>query len=139
MTLALIPQPKQLTHTPGSFHIPATGVIGISGHEHFPTAERARAIFKTHQISVTLPKAADSIIIRTLEGLKRGSYRLAITPRGVIREADSAAAAFHGLQTLEQIAAQSTAGTRPCLRIDDWPDYADRGVYYDVCRGRVQS
>ena len=30
------------------------------------------------------------------------------------------------------------SGSRlPALTINDWPDFEDRGVYYDVCRGRV--
>lgn len=137
MTLALIPQPKKIIVTQETFDIPASGTIGISGEQLFPLAEQARTVFAQHSINIILPKITDALTIRLVAGLKPGGYRLAITPRGVTLAADSVAAAFHGLQTLSQISRQSASGTLPCLRINDWPDFADRGVYYDVCRGRV--
>lgn len=137
MTLALLPQPKKIVLAKGLFCIPASGTIGISGEALFPVAEQARAMFARHNINVILPKISDAMVIRLVTGLKAGGYRLAISPSGVSLEADSVASAFQGLQTLIQISRQSKAGTLPCLRIVDWPDFADRGVYYDVCRGRV--
>ncbi len=58
---------------------------------------------------------------------------------GVILEAASVSVAHHGLQTLLQIVAQAPIGKLPCLKIDDWPDFQDRGVYYDLARGRVPT
>ena len=37
----------------------------------------------------------------------------------------------------EELLELNPAGTLPVLTIDDWPDFKDRGIYYDVARGRV--
>jgi len=139
MKLALIPQPKRVVLKAGNYSIRVAGTIAISDQELFPVAERARAIFRRHSVSVSLPRAADSLVVQVRKSLRAGGYRLAVSPAGVTLNADSAAAAFHGLLTLEQVVRQSRPGTIPCLRIEDWPDFRDRGVSYDVCRGRVPT
>jgi hypothetical protein len=56
----------------------------------------------------------------------------------VIIECASEAAAFYAVQTLAQIVDQ--CGERlPCLSIDDFPEFEERGVYYDLARGRVPT
>jgi hypothetical protein len=65
-----------------------------------------------------------------------GEYSLSILPSGVTVAGVDPAAVFHGLQTLRQVLAQYPAEV-PAMTIKDWPDLQNRGVYYDVCRGRV--
>ena len=137
MKLALIPQPHKLVLDKGSFRIPASGAIAISDSSLYPVAEQAKAIFRRYTVGAGVRQAPDPVRIVLRKGLRPGGYRLAITDAAVRLEAQSPAAAFHGLQTLIQIATQSPAGRLPRLHIDDWPDFQDRGVYYDVCRGRV--
>ncbi|OGV75379.1 MAG: hypothetical protein A2340_05075, partial [Lentisphaerae bacterium RIFOXYB12_FULL_60_10] len=139
MTLALIPQPKKMVLTRGVFRLPPAGTIGIPGHEFEAVADRARTLFPGHVPVIRLPGLHDSLGIRLATGLKPGGYRLRIGPRGATLEADRPVSAWYGLQTLAQIAGQSVAGTLPCIRIDDWPDFEDRGVCYDVCRGRIPT
>jgi hypothetical protein len=63
-------------------------------------------------------------------------YRLTISTRGVEVEAATAVGARYGFATLMQIARQY--GRRwPCVTIEDWPDFARRGFYLDVSRGKV--
>lgn len=69
----------------------------------------------------------------------REEYRLELTPMAVTLAGHDAAGLRAGLATLAQIKHQSVRGAAPCLRIHDWPDLAERGVYYDVCRGRVPT
>ncbi len=89
-------------------------------------------------------------------------YRLTIRPSGIELLAKTPQGATYGLETLRQLLAQAPAPHRnpnrsplpstqhkaqstpphnsirlPCLRIDDWPAFPLRGVYYDVTRGRV--
>lgn len=66
------------------------------------------------------------------------SYRLEITPRRVELIGRSAAGLFHGLQTVMQIG-ESCGSRWPCLRIEDYPDFAVRGFYHDVSRGKVPT
>ena len=137
MTPVFLPQPHKVTLGKGRFVIPPSGTIGICGWRLYPAAEQARKLFKRYSIAVAARGVGDPVRIRRNEKLRPGGYRLKIDPDGVLLEAKSVAAASWGLQTLFQAAKQSPAGTLPILTIDDWPDFQDRGVYYDVARGRV--
>lgn len=137
MALVFIPQPKRMTRGAGRLTLPRNGSIGISDHELYPVAEQARSLFRSGMVAVTVGSVRDALTLTLERGLKPGGYRLTIDSTGIAIAADSVAAAYHGLQTLFQTAAQSPAGTLPALRIDDWPDFQHRGVYYDMTRGRV--
>jgi hypothetical protein len=72
------------------------------------------------------------------------SYRLLIEERGVTLIGADPAGLFYGACTLAQIAL--VAGERrdgklvlPACRIDDWPDFAHRGVMLDVSRDKVPT
>ncbi len=65
-------------------------------------------------------------------------YQLAITPRKIYIVAGSAAGAFYGGLTLLQIIEQC-GGNVPLLRINDWPDFPNRGVMLDISRDKVPT
>jgi len=137
MALVFLPQPHKVQTGRGYFPIPRTGAIGICCHKLFPAAERARSIFKGYSIAVSVKSIPQAVTIRLRSNLRQGGYKLRIDADGVLLEAQSPAAASWGLQTLTQAARQSSAGKLPMLTIDDWPDFTDRGIYYDLARGRV--
>ena len=80
-------------------------------------------------------------------------YALTIRPGGIEIRARAAAGTFYGFQTLMQILreavfagktkSKSGKGGRsvrlPCVTIEDWPDYAKRGVYHDCARGKIPT
>lgn len=137
VNLALIPQPHSIRIGAGCFRRPARGTIAIPDHNFFEVARAAYTLFKGYGISSAVRGIRDPVVICRESNLRPGGYRIKIAPTGVFLKAHSVASAFHGLQTLRQIAMQSRNGELPCLTINDWPDFQDRGVYYDVCRGRV--
>ncbi len=137
MNYALIPQPHRVRFDTGTWCIPRRGMIGIADQSLYSVAQAAQALLPNHTCLISTPRSRNSMTIDWAPESRPGSYRLFIGARGIRLSAHSPAAAFHGLQTLRQIASQAPAGTLPHLRIDDWPDFAERGVYYDVCRGRV--
>ncbi len=47
------------------------------------------------------------------------------------------AGTFYGAMTFRQIVRQAAGDALPCVRIDDWPTFAHRGVMLDVSRSRV--
>lgn len=53
--------------------------------------------------------------------------------------AHDAAGAFYARQTLKQLARQYPAGYLPRVRIEDWPDFPNRGVMLDVARDKVPT
>lgn len=65
-------------------------------------------------------------------------YRLRVQPERVDVLGHSSAGGFYGLQTLRQILL--CCGRRwPCLEVEDAPDFAARGLSYDVSRGKVPT
>ncbi len=72
-----------------------------------------------------------------LAGTDGEGYTLDITPDTVSIVGDSAAGAFYALQTLRQIFANGDE--IPCVHIEDKPDFAYRGLYHDVTRGKVPT
>ncbi len=71
-----------------------------------------------------------------VKGESGEGYRLSVRQNAITVEADSDAGAFYGLQTLRQI---FTSDQVPCVDIEDAPDFAYRGFYHDVTRGRVPT
>jgi hypothetical protein len=140
MALCFIPQPKQLTLARGTLALPSRGVIAIADHTWGDPALEVMTIFSGLTLVVDVPGIPSDVTVGPGRGLKKGGYRLTIDPReGVRIEADSPAAAVHAAQTLAQVAHQSPRDRLPALAIEDWPDFADRGVYLDLTRGRVPT
>ncbi len=63
-------------------------------------------------------------------------YELFIDKTHITIKADSSAGAFYAVQTLRQI---FTHKEIPCLYIKDEPDFAYRGFYHDVTRGKIPT
>jgi hypothetical protein len=139
MTIDFLPQPHRIAWAEGKFLPTRHGVIGISDQLFMPVVRSVQALLPGYALAVTVGRIHDQVTIRLRRGLKPGGYRLTVRPAGIVLEAASAAAAGHGVQTLRQLMAQCPSGSLPCVAIDDWPDFQDRGVYYDVCRGRVPT
>lgn len=65
------------------------------------------------------------------------AYALMISKSGVEIRSRSTSGAFYALQTLRELLEQNGRSPLPCQRIEDAPDFARRGVYYDCSRGKV--
>ncbi len=64
------------------------------------------------------------------------AHRIEITPDRILVAGGSARGCFCGIQTLTQLL-RSTGDQLPCGTIEDWPDFATRGLLHDVSRGKV--
>lgn len=65
-------------------------------------------------------------------------YTLSVTETSVRLCGDSERGAFNAIQTFRQLV-RLCGSAVPCLELADEPDYADRGFYHDVTRGRVPT
>ncbi len=108
--------------------------------------------FLLHKTIHIATPGLDTRILKALEQLPRSqegaalevqlcdmdaqSYSLEITQHKISVKAGSDAGAFYGIQTLRQI---FTHDQIPCLYIEDKPDFAYRGFYHDITRGRVPT
>jgi hexosaminidase len=137
MSIALIPQPHSAKTGKGFFVLPTRGVTGISSNDLYPVADEARALFRRSTVGISVRGKPDTLRIAVRRNIRPGGYQLSIKAGGIVLEAASVAAASHGLHTLFQIKSQCRNGKLPQLTINDWPDFPERGLYYDVTRGRV--
>ncbi len=65
-------------------------------------------------------------------------YSLKIVERDITVTADGYKGVFYAIQTLRQLR-DHNGGVVPCMVIEDRPDYAYRGFYQDVSRGRIPT
>jgi len=137
MTPTLLPEPKKLRARKGAFERPRILEIGIAEASLYPAARVAADILGPATIHASAPGVKDQLSLATDGTLKPGGYRLAIRTTGITLTGRDVAAVASGVQTLRQLVEDAPGARLPCLTVDDWPDFADRGVYYDVCRGRV--
>ena len=150
MTLNLLPRPRHVFPQHGSFILPAQGLVVIEAAR--PAALRTTAVRLQRALAErrslrwdiqaggvsALPHTAVTLRLRPELKSRPESYTLTITTMGVELSAPDEAGLFHGVSTLLQIDAQSPAGW-PCLHIDDWPDFAARGVMLDISRDKVPT
>lgn len=69
---------------------------------------------------------------------RRDLYRLKIHSSGITLHATSPAMAFYGACTLAQLLREFPREI-PCMDIEDWPDFAARGVMFDISRDKVPT
>jgi len=138
MPLSLIPEPKTVRARKGEWTIPSHAEIGISDPVLLDTAAEAKTLFRSAVIHASAPGVKDDLALAIDKTLGREDYRLSIGSREIAITGGDTAGVFYGLQTLEQVLEQNPVRL-PCLSIQDRPDFEDRGVYYDVCRGRVPT
>lgn len=76
------------------------------------------------------------IYLSVCDKMQEQAYRLIISPDDISICGGSSKAVFYGVQTLRQMLRQYGA-VLPCQEINDKPDIAYRGYYFDQTRGRV--
>ncbi len=104
-------------------------------------------IYAGNVSSIDLP--AITLRLATDLEISPQGYRLHINTPGILIESPNAAGIFYGCCTLIQLLQQYVGqhsydnefprGSLPCLEIDDWPDYPNRGVMLDISRDKVPS
>jgi hypothetical protein len=143
----LIPQPKRIEMGDAFLILPPRPVVSCAEWTLAATAREARRFLPACRFTRSVKANAGGINLRIARFRRAGEYSLSVRKDGVTIAGADPAAVFCGLQTLGQIIggyvrgapAPRTSGGLPipALTVRDWPDMRDRGVYYDVCRGRV--
>lgn len=145
--IMLFPAPRQATWSGGTYALPAAGLILLDApraQELTPAAARlqralaAAGLRWEQSASASAPAELFTAVLRVAPQRvpQPQGYRLHITPAGITVEGHDAAGVFYGACTLNQIIAQS-GGQAPQVEIQDWPDFAARGVMLDISRDRV--
>lgn len=139
--LAFLPQPRSVVLHEGTFCVTTNQVYAIE----LDNALVDRLVSHLNRALDTVGLSGKgsgqcAIEIRIDRGAMTHSegYLLDITPETVRITGHDAPGAFHAVMTLKQLARQCTGtGSLPCLRIEDWPDFPNRGVMIDVARCKV--
>ncbi|MCO6449557.1 MAG: family 20 glycosylhydrolase [Caldilineales bacterium] len=150
LTLSLLPAPRYLSMEEGESILAAGKLILLNTADpqlQRPIARRLQNAIRDHagvewtvSASSAVPKAKVGLRLNLVAGstLHPQGYELKITPEGIDIIAATPAGIHYGSLTLLQIIRQYGAAL-PCLRIEDWPDFPNRGVMLDISRDKVPS
>ena len=139
--LLLLPTPRQLKRTGGTFILPQAGVIALSNRHLLNEAQFVQQHLRVHaQRSWPLVVGGSGTLslIEDQAFPHRQGYELHITDSTISIRARDASGVFYGVCTLRQLLQQS-GSTLPALHIMDWPDFATRGVMLDISRDKVPT
>ena len=139
----LLPRPKELHRSEGSFSLTYTARLVLS-----PTARQAMTAarllksdlerFAGIRAELLCGTAAAGDILLSVGSGEGEGYSMTVSEAGIRIEGDSDAGLFYGVQTLRQLLRQHGA-VLPCLTIRDEPVFAHRGFYHDCTRGRTPT
>ena len=147
----LLPRPRKLLMLPESHQLAPERFILLEGASSFSNLRTARMVQKELESlgqnwEVTASRGTDALRIGCvlevnpdLVNLPQG-YRLNIDKNRIRIVGYDEAGLFYGAMTLKQVVAQSAgSGQIPCLRIEDHPDFPNRGILLDVSRDKVPT
>ena len=66
------------------------------------------------------------------------SYKLDVQESLIKIKGNGSNGLFYGIQTLRQLV-RNGFSTIPCVEIEDYPDFENRGFYHDITRGKVPT
>lgn len=138
----LLPQPQRLTQSDGSYPLLQSSALSINTPSLRFSALRLQNILANYGLHREILLNADASNDTGMTVVNRGCggerYTMTINAEGVLIEGDSSAACFYAICTLIQIINQSGLHL-PHLHIEDYPDFARRGVMLDISRDKVPS
>jgi hexosaminidase len=142
--LSLVPWPRALTRTDGSFRISAATPIVCHWTNGDGCAFAAKSLSASLARSRGLTLARDdrasdpAIVLRHSETPVGEGYRLTVTPAGIEIAASTDGGLYYGTVTLLQLATTEVGAAQqidvPGVTIDDAPRYAWRGLMLDSVR-----
>ena len=147
--LVLLPQPRRLTSLDGNHKLQPDRFILLVGDDRSAMLRIGQAVrgalaemgadweLTTH--GGDGQRIGAFVHVDPAQVVRPQGYVLTTTPDQIRIVAHDTAGAFYGAMTLGQIVRQSSEGALPCLRIEDWPDIANRGVMLDISRDRVPT
>ena len=145
----LIPRPRNLQRLEGTYSPRSSQFVWLSGSF---TTELLRIghLVKDALVqaglspSLTASKSRDAagntatITVDPQRVRNPQGYQLSVLPDSIELVGHDAPGLYYGAMTLRQLARQSgETGGVPCMVVEDWPDFLNRGVMLDISRDRV--
>jgi hypothetical protein len=132
---------RKYTPQPGIFRWPPNPrLCAFSPDDLLPLAQLANNLFSRIGIRASIgenaPGPAALRIFRDPRITSSQAYRIAISKNAITVFASAEIGAYYAIQTLRDMLTLGGQHLRCCI-IEDWPDFARRGIYHDCSRGKV--
>lgn len=149
-SLNLLPAPRSLKFTGGSFTLPRHGVLNLDAALPrdtvlLPLAVRLQSAAQEAGVALEFvigptehPRLAMHAVLNRSASAHTEGYTMTINRRVVFIEYRDVGGLRAGVATLRQLL-RECGRHLPCLVIRDQPDFPRRGVMLDVSRGRVPN
>lgn len=126
--MRLIPMPKTVTLTGGECVLSKAFLASVDPLPPFVMAA----------VGAFFPSTAGEIPVKVVCGSDADAegYQLSVDTRAIRIDAAGYRGVYYALQTLTQL---REGDALPCVMLEDAPDYAYRGFYQDVSRGRIPT
>lgn len=141
----ILPNPKEVIYSEGEFDLLGCSVSVDDGLDSRVVAKAvelkttiSHKTGKAHSFYREFREGEKEIRILKDEFLSDEGYIIAITTEEIRIIGGDDAGCFYGIVTLLQMI-EIEGNNLPCVTINDAPDMAFRGYYFDVTRGRVLS
>ncbi len=135
--MILVPVPKRVEFLNGTTKIPRRGYIFIGERELLAGAEKLKEDLFGFRVSMYDDrKSFVRIYVDEAQVGKNEGYRLIVDDGKVTIVGNDLKGAFYGMMTLKQIM-RNNPDEIPDIRIEDWPDFPNRGFMLDISRNRV--
>lgn len=152
----IIPSPKQITYTSGTFTIPTTTTLSLVNDKIAQNLYAAEIInttlwkkFNIHTYLEVNPENAQILLVLIDENRAKSygipedklqeSYRISISQESIVIEAPFPQGIFYGAMSLEQLIEQAPEPNIENQIIVDWADYAIRGISDDLSHGQLHT
>lgn len=145
MKYTILPTPKEIIEHSGVFHLKNCAVCVSDDLD--PRVIKSAVNLRTHLVAKTdsfhkfsrIPKEkSNCVLIEKNTTISPEGYRIDINENGIYITGGNDAGCFYGIKTLLQII-DSADENIDAMTINDSPDMAYRGFYYDATRGRVPT
>lgn len=146
----LFPAPRSLSYLEGELTLvdrkyivldgPDAGALRFSGSRLQSALKESAGLSWGLAAGSAGPPSQTGATLSLVEGSTQHvqGYQLTISSRGIHAVASSPAGLFYAVMTLTQLLDQC-GGTVPALRINDWPDFPNRGLMVDISRDKVPT
>lgn len=133
----VIPAPRQVEYTEGTFTLPEEGAIFYIDGMTESGLDTYLEGLPMNLAGAAKPGKADILIKIASKGKDSGedeSYSLTVTPGRIEVRAGSEAGAFYAVQTLLQMTREGKVRQLRCCKVEDSPRFGYRGLHFDVSR-----
>ena len=132
----IVPTVKKRTPAEGNFTLPQRLTVSLPSEFDIAPLRKVygETVKKGEVAAAAGGEAAKCRFMLTSVGTPSSyeGYRLVIDPRGITVSSRGRVGLFYGMQSLNWILRNRVGDTLKCCTIDDWPDLAMRGLFWEL-------